>query len=216
MPSSQRRELTGHRRLTLLFGLAVLLVSLISVLCLVPATGAIRHQGQMLRLRLKLHSVDKPTEILPRMPIEELIRFLPQLPRIERSAIPQLIHQSYKNTTLPADFKAYRKSWTLHHPMWLYQFWTDEVGCGHVAKRCSQVAARRPALCTACVMEAAHLYCDPITATTQLTPCTRTKPVMPVQRHHNPIRGDQTPRCSVRHMRAMPHVCSWPPSTLPH
>lgn len=130
MPSNQRRELTWHQRFILLLGLAVLLISLIGVLSLVPATSAIRQQGQMLRLRFKLQSIDASSEALPRMPIEELIRFLPQLPRIDQSAIPKLIHQSYKNTTLPADFQTYRKSWSLYHPTWLYQFWTDEVGCG--------------------------------------------------------------------------------------
>ena len=41
--------------------------------------------------------------------------------------IPKIIHQTWKNTDLPPDFKQSRESWIKHHPNWTYILWTDEM-----------------------------------------------------------------------------------------
>jgi hypothetical protein len=39
--------------------------------------------------------------------------------------VPKIIHQSWKQTELPRDFKVWSESWKRVHPDWEYWFWTD-------------------------------------------------------------------------------------------
>ncbi|KAI9199485.1 nucleotide-diphospho-sugar transferase, partial [Polychytrium aggregatum] len=41
--------------------------------------------------------------------------------------IPHIIHQSWKNQTLPKKFARWADSWKQHHPDWIYILWTDEM-----------------------------------------------------------------------------------------
>lgn len=51
--------------------------------------------------------------------------------------IPRLIHQTWKNTEIPAPWLPLQRSWREHHPDWEYRFWTDlslrELIEGHYA-----------------------------------------------------------------------------------
>lgn len=40
-------------------------------------------------------------------------------------AIPKILHQTWKDTTIPEDLAAYRQSWKEHHPDWSFVLWTD-------------------------------------------------------------------------------------------
>jgi mannosyltransferase OCH1-like enzyme len=40
--------------------------------------------------------------------------------------IPKIIHQIWLGSPVPECFKAFMKSWELHHPGWTYILWTDE------------------------------------------------------------------------------------------
>src|SRR5262245_1687646 len=42
------------------------------------------------------------------------------------NAIPLIIHQTWKNTDIPAEWQHYQASWWQHHPQWTYRLWTDE------------------------------------------------------------------------------------------
>lgn len=42
-------------------------------------------------------------------------------------AIPKILHQTWKNTTIPEDLTAYRQSWKEHHPDWSFVLWTDDA-----------------------------------------------------------------------------------------
>ncbi len=50
---------------------------------------------------------------------------LPQ-PPILPGGIPGLIHQSWKNETIPATFHDWPSTWRTHHSEWHYHLWTDE------------------------------------------------------------------------------------------
>ncbi|KAI9190827.1 nucleotide-diphospho-sugar transferase, partial [Polychytrium aggregatum] len=41
--------------------------------------------------------------------------------------IPKIIHQSWKNSTLPKRFERWANTWKQHHPTWTYILWTDEM-----------------------------------------------------------------------------------------
>ncbi|KAI9208644.1 nucleotide-diphospho-sugar transferase [Polychytrium aggregatum] len=41
--------------------------------------------------------------------------------------IPSIIHQSWKNETLPKRFQKWSDSWKRHHPTWTYILWTDDM-----------------------------------------------------------------------------------------
>lgn len=43
-----------------------------------------------------------------------------------REYIPHVIHQSWKNTTLPKKFEKWSKTWKTNHPTWEYILWTDQ------------------------------------------------------------------------------------------
>ena len=42
------------------------------------------------------------------------------------NAIPPIIHQTWKNTYIPAEWQRYQASWWQHHPQWTYRLWTDD------------------------------------------------------------------------------------------
>lgn len=39
--------------------------------------------------------------------------------------IPKIIHQSWKDDSIPQQYKAWQESWQLSHPEWEYRLWTD-------------------------------------------------------------------------------------------
>ncbi len=39
--------------------------------------------------------------------------------------IPKIIHQTWKSSTLPENFRVYQKTWIVHHPNWEYRFYDD-------------------------------------------------------------------------------------------
>ena len=41
------------------------------------------------------------------------------------STIPKIIHQSWKDDSIPQQYKAWQESWQLSHPEWEYRLWTD-------------------------------------------------------------------------------------------
>ncbi len=112
------------------FGL-LLFVMMTGMLGLVPVVRNYHEREEMLLRRLKLQEMEPKGPTPPRMPIDDLLQMLPDIPRVANSTIPKLIHQSYKTTSLPGDFRHYQKSWHRNHPTWLYQFWTDEVSRCH-------------------------------------------------------------------------------------
>ena len=42
------------------------------------------------------------------------------------SAIPRIIHQSWKSHELPPRWASLQQTWITHHPQWEYRFWTDD------------------------------------------------------------------------------------------
>lgn len=44
---------------------------------------------------------------------------------VRKDHIPHIIHQSWKNATIPAKFHAWANSWLEKHPTWEYKLWTD-------------------------------------------------------------------------------------------
>jgi glycosyltransferase involved in cell wall biosynthesis len=40
-------------------------------------------------------------------------------------AIPRIIHQTWKDTAVPAVLAGHAQSWRRHHPGWMYRFWDD-------------------------------------------------------------------------------------------
>ena len=54
-------------------------------------------------------------------------------PRQGGSVIPRLIHQSWKNNTLPTpSHEAWHHSWLEQNPSWTRVLWTDERNCALV------------------------------------------------------------------------------------
>lgn len=43
-----------------------------------------------------------------------------------RSLIPGIIHQTWKTSDIPEEFRFFQRSWVRHHPGWEYRLWTDE------------------------------------------------------------------------------------------
>eukprot|EP00466_Bigelowiella_natans_P004108 jgi/Bigna1/35325/e_gw1.9.111.1 len=41
------------------------------------------------------------------------------------AVIPQILHQSWKTTKIPAKLREFVSSWHRYHPTWEYRFWTD-------------------------------------------------------------------------------------------
>ncbi|MFE9066735.1 glycosyltransferase [Streptomyces violaceusniger] len=44
----------------------------------------------------------------------------------EKRGIAPLIHQTWKNTDVPQEWRTWSESWRRHHPDWEYRLWTDE------------------------------------------------------------------------------------------
>lgn len=47
--------------------------------------------------------------------------------------IPKHIHQTWKNESVPEQFRPYVDSWQKHHPGWQYTLWTDEMNTDFIA-----------------------------------------------------------------------------------
>ncbi len=39
--------------------------------------------------------------------------------------VPKIIHQLWKDETIPERYRALSESWRKHHPGWEYRLWTD-------------------------------------------------------------------------------------------
>lgn len=104
-----------------------MLITITALLIHLPDISRLWQDKAVLRARLKLQMLQDEADIVPQLQIRQLLSLAPKIPTVKGSSIPKIIHQSYKDSKLPADFKAYRKSWMKHHPSWVYQFWTDEV-----------------------------------------------------------------------------------------
>jgi len=39
--------------------------------------------------------------------------------------IPRILHQTWKNEAVPAEFSNYVESWRRFHPGWDFKLWTD-------------------------------------------------------------------------------------------
>jgi mannosyltransferase OCH1-like enzyme len=128
MVNSPRFTLLQQHRLARPLVILLSVSTFISFLYLALAPTQHSHLVESIRVRWKLHGIVLKSGYLSRIPLDELVRLSHDIPRVRQSTIPQLIHQSYKDTTLPEDFKSYQKSWHAQHPSWIYQFWTDEVG----------------------------------------------------------------------------------------
>jgi hypothetical protein len=127
MVTSPRVTLLQHHRLARPLVILLSVSAITSVLYLAPAPTQRSHLVESIRVRWKLHGLSLRSGYLSRIPLDDLVRLSRNIPRVRQSTIPKLIHQSYKDTTLPNDFKDYQKSWNAQHPSWTYQFWTDEV-----------------------------------------------------------------------------------------
>ena len=42
------------------------------------------------------------------------------------SRIPNVVHQSWINTSVPEHFSSWRQSWVKNHRLWEFKLWTDE------------------------------------------------------------------------------------------
>lgn len=51
------------------------------------------------------------------------------------SAIPRLIHQTWRDALVPDAFAGYAESWRTHHPAWTYRLWTDADNRDLIARR---------------------------------------------------------------------------------
>src|SRR4051794_26367104 len=40
--------------------------------------------------------------------------------------IPLILHQTWKTSEVPDEWKPYQQSWKDHHPDWTYRLWTDD------------------------------------------------------------------------------------------
>ncbi len=52
-------------------------------------------------------------------------RYTPDAIATEPTAIPKILHQTWKDNDVPAHLVAYRQSWQTHHPAWEFKLWTD-------------------------------------------------------------------------------------------
>lgn len=50
-------------------------------------------------------------------------------------SIPRIIHQTWKDATIPEDLAHYRQSWKQHHPDWTFILWTDHAN-RELIRRC--------------------------------------------------------------------------------
>ena len=46
---------------------------------------------------------------------------------VEESSIPKLIHQSWKNESIPERFEDWPQTWKYLHRTWMYKLWTDKA-----------------------------------------------------------------------------------------
>jgi hypothetical protein len=124
-----RRRAGGKLRARKLLG-GLLLVAMLALGLLVAGPVMIRaaHRAARALVQPARSSAPEPesASLPPAIPVHELLSRLPQIPRVDNSSIPKLIHQSFKSRALPADFDSYQRSWLQQHPGWLYDFWTDE------------------------------------------------------------------------------------------
>ena len=48
-----------------------------------------------------------------------------QVPEKGHASIPRILHQTWKDETVPPDLKIFQRTWQSHHPDWQYCLWTD-------------------------------------------------------------------------------------------
>jgi inositol phosphorylceramide mannosyltransferase catalytic subunit len=54
------------------------------------------------------------------------VRRLAPLTPAHPTAIPKILHQTWKRADIPFEFIGFVDSWRRHHPQWEYRLWTDE------------------------------------------------------------------------------------------
>jgi hypothetical protein len=101
----------------------LVLATLIGLAPLLKSTDSSAGPIEIIQAREATAGVEPPAV---KIPFTELLALLHEVPRIENGSIPRILHQSYKSTELPADFKKYQQSWFKNQPSWVYQFWTDD------------------------------------------------------------------------------------------
>ena len=54
------------------------------------------------------------------------IEMFEQRKPLREPAVPRVIHQTWKDEEIPAQFRRYVQTWTATHPHWEYRLWTDD------------------------------------------------------------------------------------------
>lgn len=106
MKAKKEQSSSGGRRARLRVGGAA--IAIVGHVCLV---GRLAHHEQRRRWTSKHHShtsSSTPPDTPP------------------HPHIPRLIHQTYKTTTLPAQWEQTPDAWRRHHPTYNYTLWTDD------------------------------------------------------------------------------------------
>lgn len=57
---------------------------------------------------------------------------------MENTLIPRILHQTWKDKTLPRDFRQWQGSWLKHHPDWTYCFYSDENCLDFIGRTCPE------------------------------------------------------------------------------
>lgn len=120
--------------LTASLGLSLFL-SLASLICTADYVNNITLPTRELRktslvLRGRLRWVDHGGSLEQRLHIGDLNSLMvPEdacsEPAVEPYGIPKIIHQSWKDESVPHKYQDWQSSWQLNHPDWEYRLWTD-------------------------------------------------------------------------------------------
>jgi len=62
----------------------------------------------------------------PPAPGDGIIELREQMEPLTEPKVPRIIHQTWKDQEIPAQFRKYVQTWTATHPHWEYRLWTDE------------------------------------------------------------------------------------------
>lgn len=55
---------------------------------------------------------------------------------MEKTLIPKILHQTWKNADLPGNFRQWRGTWLKHHPGWTCRFYADEDCLDFIRSTC--------------------------------------------------------------------------------
>lgn len=82
----------------------------------------VQHIQNGLRLDLSPWIGQQPTAAAG---LHDMTASTKQVPEKSQASIPKLLHQTWKDATIPPDLKSFQRSWQSHHPDWQYCLWTD-------------------------------------------------------------------------------------------